>query len=132
MQAIVRTGGKQYRVKEGDIIKVEQLPGEVGSEIILDDVLMVSCGEKEETEVLIGTPKLADFKVRGEILDQGRRKKIVVFTYKRRKGFKKKIGHRQPFTAIRVKEILGEARAETPPAKKKKAKAREEKVKEVE
>ena len=106
MQAILKTGGKQYRVQEGDIIKVEKLEGEVGDEIILDEILMVKKGG-EESEVLIGSPNLSDFKVKGEILEQGRGKKILVFTYKRRKGFKKMKGHRQSFTAIEVKEILG-------------------------
>ena len=106
MQAIIKTGGKQYRVQEGDIIKVEKLEGEVGDEIILDEILMAKKGG-EESEVLIGSPNLTDFKVKGEILEQGRGKKIVVFTYKRRKGFKKMKGHRQSFTAIEVKEILG-------------------------
>jgi large subunit ribosomal protein L21 len=106
MQAIVKTGGKQYTVKEGDLIKVEKIEGEIGSEVILDNVLMVK-GDGEGAEVKIGTPKLPSVSVRGEIVDQGRRKKIVVYTFKRRKGFEKKKGHRQTYTAIRVKEILG-------------------------
>ncbi len=129
MQAIVRTGGKQYRVKEGDIIKVEKLPGEIGSEVILDDVLMVTRGGEGGTEVLVGTPRLADFSVKGEIMKQGKAKKIVVFTYKRRKGEKKKLGHRQPFTAIRVKEILGGVK-EPAPRKRKKAETKKEKTEE--
>lgn len=119
MQAIVRTGGKQYRVKEGDIIKVEKLPGEIGSEVILDDVLMVIRSGEAGAEILVGTPRLADFKIKGEIMKQGKAKKIVVFTYKRRKGEKKKLGHRQPFTAIKVKEILGGAKESAPPKRTK-------------
>jgi len=129
MQAIVRTGGKQYRVKEGDVIKVEKLPGEIGSEVILDDVLMVTRSGEAGTEVLVGAPRLADFRVKGEIMKQGKAKKIVVFTYKRRKGEKKKLGHRQPFTAIKVKEILGGAK-EPAPRKRKKAEAQKEKAEE--
>jgi large subunit ribosomal protein L21 len=109
MQAIVRTGGKQYRVKEGDLIKVEKIEGEIGSEIMLDDILMVK-SEGEDGEVLIGSPRLSDFRIKGQIKDQGRGKKIIVFTYRRRKGFKKKKGHRQPYTSILVKEILGAAK----------------------
>jgi len=105
MQAIVRTGNKQYSVKEGDIIKVEKLEGEVGSEVILDDVLMVK-GDGEGAEAQVGTPRVTGARVRGEIVNHGRGKKIIVFTYKRRKGFAKKTGHRQDFTAILVKEIL--------------------------
>jgi len=129
MQAIVRTGGKQYRVKEGDIIKVEKLPGEIGSEVILDDVLMVIRSGEAGAEILVGTPRLADFKIKGEIMKQGKAKKIVVFTYKRRKGEKKKLGHRQPFTAIKVKEILGGAK-ESAPRKRKKAESKQEKAEE--
>lgn len=109
MQAIVRTGNKQYGIKEGDVIKVERLEGEVGSEIILDDVLMVK-GDGEGAKAQIGTPRVAGAKVKGEIVEHGRGKKIIVFTYKRRKGFAKKIGHRQGYTAILVKEILSAAK----------------------
>ena len=108
MQAIVRTGNKQYRVSEGDIIKVEKIEGEIGSEIILDDVLMVK-GDGEGAETKIGSPRVPDAKVKGVIVDQNHRDKIVVFTYKRRKGFAKKIGHRQDYTAIKVKEIAAPA-----------------------
>ncbi|MBN1901921.1 50S ribosomal protein L21 [Candidatus Sumerlaeota bacterium] len=111
MQAIVRTGGKQYRVKEGDVIQVEKIEGEIGSEVILDDILMVK-SDAGDGEVMIGSPNLADFTIKGEIRDQGRGKKIVVFTYKRRKGFKKKQGHRQPYTGILVKEIMGAAKVD--------------------
>jgi len=105
MQAIVRTGNKQYSIKEGDIIKVEKLEGKVGDEVILDDVLMVK-GDGEGAVAKVGTPRVTGARVKGEIVEQGRGKKIIVFTYKRRKGFAKKIGHRQDFTAILVKEIL--------------------------
>jgi len=115
MHAIVRTGGKQYRVTEGDLIKVEKLEGEVGSEVILEDVLMVGEGEKTQ----IGSPSLEGVRVKGEIVDQARAKKIVVYRFKKRKGYAKKQGHRQPYTAIRVKEILGPGGKKTRRAKKK-------------
>ncbi len=114
MQAIIRTGGKQYHVKEGDVIKVEKMDGDVGSEVVLNDVLMVR-GDGENAEALLGTPTLPDAKVKGEIVAQDRRKKIVVFTYKRRKGFAKKKGHRQSYTAIRVREIVGAGKKAHPP-----------------
>jgi len=132
MQAIVRTGGKQYRVKEGDVIKVERLDGEIGSEVILEDILMVSCGEEKNADVMIGAPNLPEFKIKGEILDQNRKKKIVVFTYKRRKGSKRKKGHRQYYTKIKVLEILG-ALPQKPKVKaEKKTKAPTKKQKEQE
>lgn len=121
MQAIVRTGGKQYRVKEGDIIRVEKLEGEIGTEIVLDDILMVK-SDGEDGEILIGAPRLTDFQIKGQILNHGRGKKIIVFTYKKRKGFKKKKGHRQPYTSVLVKEILGAAKVD---ATEKKLKEKE-------
>lgn len=108
MQALVRTGGKQYRVQEGDVIKVEKLPGDVGNEVVFDEVLMLK-GAGEENEVLIGEPALSGVQVKGEIVEQGKGRKVVVFRFKRRKGYNKKAGHRQRYTAVRVKEITGAA-----------------------
>ena len=105
MQAIVRTGNKQYRVSEGDVIKVEKIEGEIGSEVVLEDVLLVK-GEGEDAAMQVGTPRVPNARIKGEIVEQDRRDKIVVFTFKRRKGYSKKRGHRQPYTAIRVKEIV--------------------------
>ena len=130
MQAIVRTGGKQYQVAEGDVLTVEKIEGDVGSEVILDEVLMVNPGG-EAGDVKIGTPVLEDFKVKGEIIDQGRGKKITVFTYKRRKRYKRKMGHRQLYTKIRVMEILGPAKKKKKkPAPKKAAEKPPEEIKE--
>ena len=101
MYAVVKTGGKQYKVSQGDIFQIERLKGEVGDLVELTEVLMVGNGE----EVQVGRPFLPSAKVKGEIVEQGRKKKIIVFKFKRRKGYHKKQGHHQLYTAIEVKEI---------------------------
>lgn len=101
MYAVIRTGGKQYRVSEGDLLNVEKLTGEPGSEIVFNDVLMVSA----EDAVKIGTPLVEGAKVVGEIVNEVRGPKIVVFKMKRRKGFRKKTGHRRQLTNLRIKTI---------------------------
>lgn len=101
MYAVVKTGGKQYRVKEGDTLRVEKLEGDKGSTIELKDVLAVGEGEA----VKLGAPAVDNAKVLCEILAQGKDKKVLLFKKKRRKGYSKKQGHRQFFTSIKVKEI---------------------------
>lgn len=101
MYAIIRTGGKQYQVSAGERLRVEKLVGEIGDTVELDDVLLVADGE----DVKVGQPVLDGAKVTAQIVDQGKDKKIVVFKKKRRKGYKLKKGHRQPFTALEIKEI---------------------------
>ena len=101
MYAVVRTGGKQYLVSEGDFFKVEKLPGEIGSKIVFDDVLMVS----KDGDVRVGAPTVAGSKVTGTIVEQGREKKIIVFKIKRRQGYRKKLGHRQYYTGVKVASI---------------------------
>ncbi len=101
MYAIVKTGGKQYKVREGDILRVEKLAGDVGSEISLEDVLMFSDGET----VTVGQPKVDSVTVSGHIVAQGKSKKIIVFKYKRRKRYRRKQGHRQLYTAIQIDSI---------------------------
>jgi large subunit ribosomal protein L21 len=101
MYAVVATGGKQYRVEEGETLRVEKLAGEVGEEIVLEDVLLYSDGEN----VNIGQPKVEGASVKAEIVEQGRLKKVIVFKYKRRKRYRKKQGHKQYFTAIKIKQI---------------------------
>lgn len=100
MYAVIRTGGKQYKVSEGDLLKVEKLAGEVGESIELAEVLMVG-GE----EVKIGTPLLPEAKVTAKIVEQGKDKKILVFKSKRRKNYRKKNGHRQPITRLQITAI---------------------------
>ena len=101
MYAIVRTGGKQYQVANGDQVRVEKLEGNVGDSVDLNDVLMVVDGE----EVKIGQPVLDNAKVTAIIAEQGKRKKIIVFKKKRRKGYRLKKGHRQSFTALKIEQI---------------------------
>ena len=100
MYAVIKTGGKQYKVSAGDLLKVEKLAGAVGETIELDEVLMVG-GE----EVKIGTPLLPNAKVTATIVEQGKDKKILVFKSKRRKNYRKKYGHRQPLTRLKITNI---------------------------
>ena len=100
MYAIIRTGGKQYKVEQGDEILVEKLDAEVGAEVKFE-VLML-CGE-EGTK--IGTPVVKGASVTAEVLEQGKAKKVVVFKYKPKKNNRKKQGHRQPFTKVKIKAI---------------------------
>ena len=99
--AIIETGGKQYRVQEGDQITVEKLTAELGKKVTLDQVLMV----KKAKEAVVGTPLVAGAKVEAEVLEQSRAPKIIVFKKKRRKGYHKTIGHRQRYTQIRIDKI---------------------------
>jgi large subunit ribosomal protein L21 len=101
MYAVVATGGKQYRVEAGEILRVEKLGGEVGAEVAFDQVLMFSDGET----VRIGQPLLEGAFVRGHIVEQGKSRKIIVFKFKRRKRYRRKQGHRQLFTAVKIDTI---------------------------
>ncbi|MBF0199962.1 MAG: 50S ribosomal protein L21 [Desulfamplus sp.] len=101
MYAVIKTGGKQYKVQEGDTLHVEKLEGEAGSEIQFNDVLLYSDGEN----IKIGTPVVNDAVVKGQIMDQAREKKVLVFKYKRRKGYRKMRGHRQHYTAVKINSI---------------------------
>ncbi|MBF8378742.1 50S ribosomal protein L21 [Alicyclobacillus mali] len=101
MYAIVETGGKQYKVSQGDTIVVEKLDGEIGSEIVLDKVLLV----QGEGQVQVGSPYLQGAKVVAKVVEHGRGKKIVVFKYKPKKNYHKKQGHRQPYTKLTVESI---------------------------
>jgi large subunit ribosomal protein L21 len=104
MYAVIQTGGKQYRVSEGTILKVEKLEAEVGAQLSLDQVLMMS---DENGNVKIGDPLLNGASVKVKVLEQGKNKKILVYKYKKRKNYHKKQGHRQPFTKIMVEKIEG-------------------------
>ena len=99
--AVIKTGGKQYRVSKGDVVKVEKICGNPGDPIELSDVLMVGSNDG----VKVGSPVLENAKVLAEIIGNGKAKKVIAFKKKRRKGFRKKIGHRQEFTSIKIKEI---------------------------
>jgi large subunit ribosomal protein L21 len=100
--AIIKTGGKQYRISPGDVLRVERLPGERGDEVILDQVLLVTDGDA----VQVGQPLVPNATVRTEILRQGKGKKVLIFKKKRRKNYRRKQGHRQMFTALQINEII--------------------------
>lgn len=101
MYAIIRTGGKQYQVAAGEKLRVEKLAGEVGDTVELNDVLLVAAGD----DVKIGRPVVDGAKVTARIVEQDKDKKVLVFKKKRRKGYKLRKGHRQPYTALEIKEI---------------------------
>ncbi|HPQ67660.1 MAG TPA: 50S ribosomal protein L21 [bacterium] len=101
MYALIETGGQQFKVQEGQTIKVERIEGEVGAQIELDKVLLV----RTDSDVKVGAPYLNGAKVLGEIVAQDRNKKVIVFKYKRRKDYHKKVGHRQPYTALKITKI---------------------------
>lgn len=101
MYAIVRTGGKQYQVAQGDQLRVEKLNGAVGDTVELTDVLMVVDGEA----VTLGKPVVENAVIKATIVEQDKAKKVIVFKKKRRKGYRLKKGHRQPYTAISIQEI---------------------------
>jgi len=100
--AIIKTGGKQYRISPGDVLRVERLPGERGDEVILDQVLLVTDGDA----VQVGQPLVPNATVRTEIVRQGKGKKVLIFKKKRRKNYRRKQGHRQMFTALQINEII--------------------------
>jgi large subunit ribosomal protein L21 len=101
MYAVIRTGGKQYKVQENQILKVEKLEGTEGSEIEFNDVLLYSDGET----ITMGTPVVDNAVVRAHVVEQGRGRKQLVFKYKRRKGYRKMQGHRQEYTQIKIASI---------------------------
>jgi large subunit ribosomal protein L21 len=101
MYAVIKTGGKQYRVAAGEKIKIEQIPADVGAEVTLDQVLMVGEGEA----VKIGTPTIAGAKVVAKVLAHGRHPKVNIFKMRRRKHYQKHQGHRQNFTEIEIGTI---------------------------
>ncbi len=101
MYAVVEQGGKQYRVAEGDTLRIEKTEGTPGDEIVLDKVLLL----QDQEQIRVGKPFLEDIRVRAEILGQRRAKKIIIFKFKRRKKYRKKNGHRQYYSGIRIKAI---------------------------
>ena len=101
MYAVIKTGGKQYRVVAGEKIKVEQIPADVGSEITIDQVFMVGEGES----VKIGTPVVSGAVVKATVISHGRHDKIMIFKMRRRKHYQKHQGHRQNYTELRIEAI---------------------------
>ncbi len=101
MYAIIETGGKQYKVQEGDVITVEKLGLEAGASYTFESVLAVSNGES----LNFGTPMLANVSVSATVVEEGKNKKVIIYKYKPKKGFHKKKGHRQPFTKLKIEKI---------------------------
>lgn len=103
MYAIIKTGGKQYRVQEGETIFVEKLEAEVDSAFVFDEVLAVG----GEGDLKVGTPIVSGAKVTGKVVAQGKEKKILVFKYKAKSNYRRRQGHRQPFTKVVIEKIEG-------------------------
>ena len=101
MYAVIKTGWKQYRVSEGELLKVEKIEGNKGDTVLFDNVLMVS----RDGDIKVGTPVVEGAKVTGEIVTEMKSPKITVFKMKRRKGYRRKTGHRQKLTVLKIKEI---------------------------
>ena len=102
MYAVIETGGKQYKVAPGDVVRVETLDAKKGDMIEIKDVYMIADGDK----VFVGKPKLETAKVTVEVMGDGRGEKLLIFKHRRRKGYRRTNGHRQNFTSIKVKDII--------------------------
>lgn len=100
MYAIIATGGKQYKVAEGDIIRVEKLGVEAGATVSFDQVLVVNNGD-----LVVGNPTVANASVTATVVEEGKNKKVIVYRYKRKSGYHKKNGHRQPYTKVKIEKI---------------------------
>ena len=103
MYAVIKTGGKQYRVAPGEKLKIEQIPADVGAAVILDQVLMVGEGES----VRLGQPTVAGATVKATVLAHGRGEKLRIFKMRRRKHYQKHQGHRQGYTELKIDDIVG-------------------------
>ena len=101
MYAVIESGGKQHKVSEGEILRVEKIEAEIGAEIKLDKVMLVQTDDK----TMIGSPYVDNASVTAEVVEQGKSKKIIVFKYKRKKNYQRKKGHRQQYTALKIKAI---------------------------
>lgn len=106
MYAVIETGGKQYRVQEGDVITVEKLKVSAGDDITFDKVLMMSDGDK----VQVGTPILESAKVFGTVVENGKGEKVIIFKYKAKKDYRKKQGHRQPYTMVKIESLAADGK----------------------
>ena len=102
MYAVIKTGGKQYRVQEGEVLKVEKLVAEIGDSVEFDQILAVSTDDGLQ----VGTPFLGEAKVQAKVLTQDKDKKVVVYKYKAKESYHKKQGHRQPFTRVLIEKIV--------------------------
>lgn len=132
MYAVIETGGKQYRVQEGDVITIEKLNAEVGEIVTFDRVLVLGEGK----DVKVGTPYL-DAAVTGSVVENGKGQKVIIFKYKAKKDYRKKQGHRQPYTMVKIESLGGAApkkaapKKEEPKADAETAKAETKAVKKV-
>ena len=102
MYAIVKTGGKQYKVAEGDVLFVEKLDAQAGDVVTLNEVLACT---NAEGELVVGAPVVEGASVTAKVVEQGKAKKVIVYKYKRKSGYHKKQGHRQPFTQVKIEKI---------------------------
>ena len=107
MYAVIKTGGKQYKVTAGDKLKVEKLAGEVGSKVVLDKILMLADGDA----ITIGSPLVAGAKVNATVVSHGRGDKVMIFKFRRRKHYRKTQGHRQSYTEILIEDVNGKGAA---------------------
>lgn len=119
MYAVIASGGKQYRVSEGQVLKLETLPGEVGGKVEFDHVMLIADG----ADVNVGAPYIEGAKVAGEVVEHGRGEKIRIIKFRRRKHHMKKMGHRQNYTAVKITQIGLGGSAKKATAKKKVAAA---------
>jgi len=127
MYAVIKTGGKQYRVSEGDVITIEKLEAEDGAKIEFDKILLV----EDNGNLMVGTPYLDAAKVIGSVIETGKGKKVIIFKYKAKKDYRKKQGHRQPYTMVKIETISdGSGKPAVKAAPVKEAPPAEEPVKE--
>lgn len=101
MYAVIETGGKQYKVQEGDVITIEKLKASVGDKVTFDKVLLINDGEK----IQVGAPIVEAAKVYGNVIESGKGKKVIIYKYKAKKDFRKKQGHRQPYTMVKIETL---------------------------
>jgi large subunit ribosomal protein L21 len=120
MYAVIKTGGKQYKVEAGATLRVEKLVGEVGSKVVIDKVLMLNDG----TNTTIGAPLVAGATVSATVLSHGRADKVMIFKFRRRKHYRKTQGHRQSFTEILINDVNGKGAVAKPAAEPKAAVAK--------
>ena len=107
MYAVIKSGGKQYVVSPGDRVKLEKLDVPEGAPVVFNEVLVLG----GETDVKVGSPRVANAQVRGTVESHGRGKKIIIYKYKKRKGYHKKQGHRQDYTLVRINEVVADCAA---------------------
>ena len=124
MYAVIETGGKQYRVQEGDVVTIEKLNVEAGDKVTFDKVLVLA----EEGNLKVGAPYVEGAAVTGEVVENGKGKKVIIFKYKAKKDYRKKQGHRQPYTMVKIESVGGAAPKAAPakeeaPAEEPKAEA---------